>query len=61
LTDTEQAELNDFLAKYKTSKPVTEINDKDAEAPFVALKVPRANESQDTGRPVVFEVRIQHK
>jgi serine/threonine-protein kinase len=61
LTDTEQAELNDFLAKYKTSKAVTEINDKDAEAPFVALKAPRANESQETGRPVVFEVRIQHK
>jgi serine/threonine protein kinase len=60
LTDTELAELNDFLTKYKTSEPVTEINDKDAEAPFVTVKVPRSTEV-DANRPVVFGVRIQHK
>lgn len=61
LTDTEQGELNDFLTKYKTSEPVTEINDKDAEAPFVTVKVPRSTDARDARRPVVFEVRIQHK
>jgi len=58
LSETEQAELSDFLAKYKTSEPVTEINDKDAAAPFVTVKVPQ---SEGSGAPVVFEVRIQHK
>lgn len=58
LSETEQAELSDFLAKYKTSEPVTEINDKDAAAPFVTVKVPQ---SEGSGSPVVFEVRIQHK
>lgn len=61
LTAPEQAELNDFLTTYKTSEPVTEINDKDAEAPFVTVKVPRSTEGQDASRPVVFGVRIQHK
>jgi serine/threonine protein kinase len=61
LNETEQAELNDFLARYKTSEPVTEINDKNAEAPFVIVKVPRPTESKDASRPVVFAVGIQHK
>ena len=58
LSETEQAEFSDFLAKYKTSEPVTEINDKDAAAPFVTVKVPQ---SASSGGPVVFTVRIQHK
>ena len=58
LSDTEQAELKDFLAKYKTSELVTEINDKDPAAPFVTVKVPQP---KDSGSPVIFEVRIQHK
>ncbi len=61
LSETEQAELTDFLAKYKTSQPVAEINDKDPAAPFVTLKVPKSTDAQDGGQPVVFEVRIQHK
>jgi serine/threonine protein kinase len=61
LSDTEQAELSDFLTKYKTSEPVTEINDKDAEAPFVTVKVPPRAASENAGQPVLFEVRIQHK
>jgi serine/threonine-protein kinase len=60
LSETEQAELNNFLAQHKTSNPVTEINDKDAAAPFVAVKVPQS-EANGSGAPVVFEVRIQHK
>jgi len=58
LSETEQAELNDFLAKYKTNEPVTELNDKNGAAPFVTIKVPQSKES---GVPIVFEVRIQHK
>jgi serine/threonine protein kinase len=61
LSETEQAELTDFLAKYKTSEPVTELNDKDGAAPFVAVKVPQSKEPKDSAIPVVFEVRIQHK
>lgn len=58
LSETEQAELNDFLGRYKTSEPVTELKDKDGAAPFVIVKVPRA---RDSGSPVIFGVRIQHK
>jgi hypothetical protein len=58
LTDTEQTELRDFLTQHQTSTPVTELNDKDAAAPYIALKVPAA---QEPGTPVIFEVRIQHK
>jgi serine/threonine protein kinase len=61
LSDTEQAELSDFLTKYKTSEPVTEINDKDAAAPFVTVKVPPRAASENAGQPVIFEVKIQHK
>jgi serine/threonine protein kinase len=58
LTDTEQGELKDFLAKYQTSEPVTEINEKDAAAPFVMVKVPQSGTS---GAPVIFQIRIQHQ
>jgi serine/threonine protein kinase len=61
LSETEQAELNDFLAKYKTKELVTELNDKNAAGPFVSLKVPQSKDPKDSGAPVVFEVRIQHK
>ncbi len=58
LSDTEQAGLNDFLAKHKTTEPVTELNDKDGSAPFVKVKVPQ---SKASGGLVIFGVRIQHK
>ena len=58
LQDTEQTELRDFLAQHQTNTPVTELNDKDAAAPYVALKIPAA---KDPGTPVIFEIRIQHK
>ena len=58
LADTERTELRDFLAQQQTSTPVTELNDKDSAAPYVALKVPAA---QAPGTPVIFEVRIQHR
>jgi serine/threonine protein kinase len=61
LSETEQAELSEFLAKYKTSEPVTELNDKDSTAPFVAVRVPGSREGKDSSAPTIFSVRIQHK
>ena len=58
LSETEQAELRAFLAKYRTGGSTTEINDKDAAAPFVAVKLPKATGSD---APVVFDIRIEHK
>lgn len=60
LTETQQNELTEFLASHKTSEPVTELDDKDASAPFVKVKVPQSD-AKDSGNPVIFEVRIQHK
>jgi hypothetical protein len=57
LADSERTELRDFLAQHGTSAPVTELNNKDAAAPYVALKVPPAKNSG----PVIFQVRIDHK
>jgi eukaryotic-like serine/threonine-protein kinase len=61
LTETEQSQLTEFLTKYKTKEPVTELDNKDASAPFVKVKVPQSTDSKDSGAPVIFEVRIQHK
>ena len=51
LSDTERQELNDFLAKYQTTQPVTQINDSDAAAPFVTVKMPQ---SETSGAPGYF-------
>jgi serine/threonine-protein kinase len=61
LSESQQAALSDFLAKHKTSEPVTELNDKNGSAPFVTVKVPQTDPSKDPGVPLIFEVRIQHK
>lgn len=58
LSETEQSELREFLAKYKKNEPVTELNTKDSSAPFVTVKVAPAGNS---GNPVVFDIRIQHE
>jgi serine/threonine protein kinase len=58
LADTERTELRDFLAQQQTNTPVTELNDKDSAAPYVALKVPAARQP---ATPVIFQVSIEHK
>ena len=58
LSDSDQADLKEFVARYQTSEVATEINDKDAKAPFVTIKVPPGATS---GVPVVFEIRVEHK
>ena len=60
LNETEQAELSGFLAANKKSEPVIEINDKDAAAPYVTIKVP-LSDAVELAAPVIFEIRIQHK
>jgi serine/threonine protein kinase len=59
LSETEQAELTDFLAKYKTTDAVTEVDEKNSDGPFVKVKVPQSG-GDSAGAPVVFTIRIQH-
>ncbi|HET6671473.1 MAG TPA: serine/threonine-protein kinase [Pyrinomonadaceae bacterium] len=58
LSETEQVELSSFLAKHRGSDPAIEINDKDANQPYAAVKAPRAESATS---PIVFRIRIQHK
>jgi hypothetical protein len=58
LADSERNELKEFLAQQESSRPITELNEKDAAAPYVAVKVPAA---KDRSTPVIFQVRIEHK
>jgi serine/threonine-protein kinase len=57
LTPAEQAELNNFLEKNKTSEPVTEVNNQSKAEPFVQVRVP----ASVAGNPIVFPIRIEHK
>jgi len=56
LSASEQAELKTFIAKYQEQRPVTEHDESTAGASFVRVKV---NPDQ-TGNPIVFDIRIQH-
>ncbi len=58
LSETERVQFDDFITRYKTGQPVTELDNKDAEGPAFVVKVPQ---SKEPGAPVVFDVRIQHK
>ncbi|HKG46103.1 MAG TPA: protein kinase [Pyrinomonadaceae bacterium] len=56
LSAAQQAELKDFVSRYQTKAPVTELDESDARAPFVRVKAP----SDPTSTPIVFDIRIQH-
>jgi serine/threonine protein kinase len=58
LSESDRAQFDDFLTRYRKGQPVTELDNQDAEGPSVVVKVPHSNEP---GAPVVFDVRIQHK
>ena len=58
LSETEQVALNSFLAKHQGSDPAIEINDKDANRPYAAVKAPRVESATS---PIIFRIRIQHK
>ncbi len=56
LSPAQQAELSAFVVKYKQTAPVTELDESTAGAPSVRVKLP----PDQTGNPIVFDVRIQH-
>jgi eukaryotic-like serine/threonine-protein kinase len=56
LTAAQQAELKDFISRYQSKPPITELDESKASAPFVRVKaVP-----DQTSNPIVFNIRIQH-
>lgn len=56
LTAAQQAELKDFISRYQSKAPTTEHDESNPGAPFVKVKaVP-----DQTGNPIVFDIRIQH-
>ena len=56
LSAAQQADLKTFVARYQDKRPVTELDESNARAPFVRVKAP----PDQTGNPIVFEIRIQH-
>jgi hypothetical protein len=56
LSAAQQAELKAFAAKYQQTMPVTELDESTPDAPSVRVKVP----PDQTGNPIVFDIRIQH-
>jgi hypothetical protein len=51
-----QADLKTFMARYQDKPPVTELDESNAQAPFVKVKVT----PDQRNNPIVFEIRIQH-
>ena len=56
LSAAQQADLKAFVARYQDKRPVTELDESNARAPFVKVKAP----PDQTNNPIVFEIRIQH-
>jgi serine/threonine-protein kinase len=56
LTAAQQADLKTFMAQYQDKRTVTELDESNAEAPFVKVKAT----PDQTNNPIVFEIRIQH-
>ena len=57
LSESEQTELNQAIAGFKSNLAGTEVM-KNASSPFVSIKVPQ---SAAPGAPVVFKIKIAHK
>ncbi|PWT90682.1 MAG: hypothetical protein C5B55_09300 [Blastocatellia bacterium] len=55
LSSSQRDEMNQFIAKYQTQKPSSELDESDTNAPFVRVK---ATNSAD--KPVIFDIKIQH-
>ena len=56
LPATQQSDLKTFISRYQDKRPVTELDESNAQAPFVKVKAP----PDETNNPTVFEIRIQH-
>jgi hypothetical protein len=52
----QQSDLKTFVGRYQDKRPVTELDESNAQAPFVKVKAP----ADQTNNPIVFEIRIQH-
>jgi hypothetical protein len=57
LSAAQQADLKAFAAKYQEKAPLIEHDESTAGAPAMRVKVP----PDQTGNPIVFDIRIQHK
>ena len=56
LSAAQQADLKNFISRYGDKKPVSEPDESNPGAPFVRVKaIP-----DQTGNPIVFDIRIQH-
>ena len=58
LSDTERAQFDDFITRYKIGAPIRDVDSKDADGPTMVVKVPQPKEP---GAPVIFDVRIKHQ
>ena len=56
LSASQQADLKAFVDKYQEQRPVTELDESNARAPFVRVKA----KPDQSGNPIVFDIRIQH-
>ena len=56
LSPAQQSDLKAFIAKYQEQRPVTELDESNARAPFVRVKA----KPTQSGDPIVFDIRIQH-
>jgi serine/threonine-protein kinase len=56
LSAAHQADLKAFMVKYQEKPPVTELDESNAQAPFVRVKA----SSEQASDPIVFDIRIQH-
>ncbi|HEU4870676.1 MAG TPA: protein kinase [Pyrinomonadaceae bacterium] len=56
LPSAQQTELKSFITRYQDKRPVTELDESNAQAPFVKVKTT----PDQTNNPIVFEIRIQH-
>jgi serine/threonine protein kinase len=56
LSAEQQAELKAFVSKFQAKPPVTELDESNAQAPFIRVKAA----PDQTSNPIVFDIRIQH-
>jgi hypothetical protein len=56
LSASQQADLKAFVSKYQGKPPVTELDESNARAPFVRVKMA----PDQSNNPIVFDIRIQH-
>jgi len=56
LSTEQQAELKAFVSKFQSKPPVTELDESNAQAPFIRVKAT----PDQISNPIVFDIRIQH-